>query len=92
MKHKNLVALSCELSDHVQDDELTKDIGTCIAAGGLYCLTPALTVWAGLNTAGQTKRAAAISLVFLFAAIGGIPGSYIYLAKEARRFDSALME
>nr|XP_018264739.1 uncharacterized protein I303_02918 [Kwoniella dejecticola CBS 10117]OBR86897.1 hypothetical protein I303_02918 [Kwoniella dejecticola CBS 10117] len=59
------------------------DVGTCIAAGGLYCLTPALTVWAGLNTAGQTKRAAAISIVFLFAAIGGIPGSYIYLAKEA---------
>ncbi|WRT63104.1 uncharacterized protein IL334_000007 [Kwoniella shivajii] len=67
--HKHLVALSY--------------VGTCIAAGGLYCLTPALTVWAGLNTAGQTKRAAAISIVFLFAAIGGIPGSYIYLAKEA---------
>nr|XP_019012051.1 uncharacterized protein I206_02889 [Kwoniella pini CBS 10737]OCF50832.1 hypothetical protein I206_02889 [Kwoniella pini CBS 10737] len=64
---------------------LTKftDVGTCIAAGGLYCLTPALTVWTGLNTAGQTKRAAAISIVFFFAAIGGIPGSYIYLAKEA---------
>ncbi|OCF75005.1 hypothetical protein I204_03853 [Kwoniella mangroviensis CBS 8886] len=59
------------------------DVGTCIAAGGLYCLTPALTVWTGLNTAGQTKRAAAISISFLFAAIGGIPGSYIYLAKEA---------
>ncbi|WWC91102.1 uncharacterized protein L201_006043 [Kwoniella dendrophila CBS 6074] len=69
VKHKHLVALSY--------------VGTCIAAGGLYCLTPALTVWAGLNTAGQTKRAAAISIVFLFAAIGGIPGSYIYLAKEA---------
>ncbi|WVW80169.1 hypothetical protein I302_102146 [Kwoniella bestiolae CBS 10118] len=69
VKHKHLVALSY--------------VGTCIAAGGLYCLTPALTVWTGLNTAGQTKRAAAISISFLFAAIGGIPGSYIYLAKEA---------
>jgi uncharacterized membrane protein YqgA involved in biofilm formation len=60
------------------------DIGTCIAAGGLYCLTPALTVWVGLNTAGQTKRAASISIVFFAAAIGGVPGSYIYIAKEAR--------
>jgi len=41
-------------------------------------------VWVGLNTAGQTKRAASISIVFFAAAIGGVPGSYIYIAKEAR--------
>lgn len=39
----------------------------------------------GLNTAGQTKRAASISIVFFAAAIGGVPGSYIYIAKEARK-------
>jgi hypothetical protein len=67
------------------------DIGTCIAAGGLYCLTPALTVWVGLNTAGQTKRAASISIVFFAAAIGGVPGSYIYIAKEARESPCTLL-
>lgn len=51
----------------------------------MYCLTPALTVWIGLNSAGQTKRAAAISIVFFAAAIGGVPGSYIYIASEARK-------
>jgi hypothetical protein len=70
-------------------DDSSIDVGTCIAAGGLYCLTPALTVWVGLNTAGQTKRAASISIVFFAAAIGGVPGSYIYIAKEARKFMSS---
>lgn len=62
------------------------DIGVCIGAGGLYCLTPAFTVWIALNSAGQTKRAAAIGIGVFFAGLGGIPGSNIYLAQEAREF------
>lgn len=49
-------------------------------------MTPAITVWVGLNTAGQTKRAASISIAFFAAAIGGVPGSYIYIAREAREW------
>lgn len=81
---KSLVALSCKSQVLYRGTADVADIATCIAAGGLYCLTPALTVWVGLNTAGQTKRAASISIAFFAAAIGGVPGSYIYIPSEAR--------
>jgi hypothetical protein len=82
--HKNLVALTCKL-EHLQwMTILTTDIGTCFAAGGLFCLSPACTVWAGLNTAGQTKRAIGISIVVVFSQFGGLVGSNIYLASEKR--------
>ncbi|ORY30195.1 major facilitator superfamily domain-containing protein [Naematelia encephala] len=67
--HKNLVPLSY--------------IGVCLAAGGVYCLSPSIAVWIGLNQAGQTKRAASIGLTIFIAQLGGIVGSNIYLTKEA---------
>ncbi|TYJ52658.1 hypothetical protein B9479_006750 [Cryptococcus floricola] len=67
--HKHLVALTY--------------IGVCLAAGGAYCLTPAYSAWAGLNSAGAGKRAAAISISVLWAQIGGVAGSNIFMAKES---------
>jgi hypothetical protein len=74
--HKNLIALTY--------------IGVSLAAGGLYCLSPCIAVWIGLNTAGQTKRAAAISITVVAAQLGGLAGSNIYIASEKRTsvFDS----
>jgi hypothetical protein len=53
-----------------------------LAAGGLYCLSPGYTVWVGLNTGGQTKRATAIALQVVAAQCGGLVGSNIYLTSE----------
>lgn len=60
------------------------DIGVSLAAGGLYCLSPGYTVWVGLNTGGQTKRATAIALQVVAAQCGGLVGSNIYLTSEKR--------
>ncbi|ODN76470.1 hypothetical protein L198_08065 [Cryptococcus wingfieldii CBS 7118] len=67
--HKNLTALAY--------------VGTCLAAGGAYCLNPAYASWVGLNSAGAGKRAIAISLAVLWAQIGGVAGSNIFMGKEA---------
>ncbi|WVQ83730.1 hypothetical protein IAT38_005874 [Cryptococcus sp. DSM 104549] len=70
--HKNLIALTY--------------IGVSFAAGGMYCLSPAITVWIGLNTAGSAKRAVAISITVVWVQLGGLVGSNIYIAKESPRY------
>ncbi|KAK4686269.1 hypothetical protein P7C73_g3857, partial [Tremellales sp. Uapishka_1] len=67
--HKHLVALSY--------------VGVCLGAMGLYPLVPAFTAWIGLNSAGPTKRAAAMGIVVFFGNAGGIAGSNIYIANQA---------
>lgn len=61
-------------------------VGVCLATGGLYCLTPSIIVWIGLNQAGQTKRAVSVGLVTLCSQLGGILGGNIYLAPEAPKY------
>jgi MFS family permease len=68
VKHKSLIPLSY--------------IGVCLATGGLYCLSPAIAVWVGLNQAGQTKRALSVGLATFIHQLGGILGSNIYLVSE----------
>ncbi|WVQ83331.1 hypothetical protein IAT38_005470 [Cryptococcus sp. DSM 104549] len=70
--HKNLIGLSY--------------VAVCLAAAGMYCLSPCIAVWIALNQAGATKRAASISITIFFSQLGGIVGSNIYLAKEAPRY------
>jgi hypothetical protein len=69
-RHKNLIPLAY--------------IGVCLATGGMYCLSPCIAVWIGLNQAGQTKRAMSVAMTILFSQFGGLVGSNIYLANEAR--------
>ncbi|RSH87143.1 hypothetical protein EHS25_003634 [Saitozyma podzolica] len=68
-RHKNLIPLAY--------------IGVCLATGGMYCLSPCIAVWIGLNQAGQTKRAMSVAMTILFSQFGGLVGSNIYLANEA---------
>jgi hypothetical protein len=80
--NKNLIPLTCESSYIII--ALMADIGCCFAAGGMYCLAPALATWMGLNTAGQAKRAAAIAFGVTATQFGGIVGSNIYISFQKR--------
>lgn len=66
---------------------LTADIGVTLAAGGMYCLAPAIATWISLNHAGQAKRAAAIAIGVFCTQLGGIMGSNIFLANEKRELN-----
>lgn len=55
-------------------------------AGGMLCLTPGLGAWVSLNTAGQSKRSAAIAMSVFFSQIGGVVGSNVFLTHQARKF------
>lgn len=87
VRYRSLVPLTCmwlHLPEICCISADIADIGVSLAAGGLYCLSPCIAVWIGLNTAGQTKRAAAISITVVAAQLGGLAGSNIYLTSERR--------
>ncbi|KIV79946.1 hypothetical protein PV11_07485 [Exophiala sideris] len=57
--------------------------GVFLVVGGLYPISPAVTAWVALNTAGSTKRAVAIGSMISFSQLGGIMGSNIYISTES---------
>ena len=61
------------------------DAGCMIACIGFYPLTPMYNVILALNNAGQSKRGAALGGCLVFTQMGGVVGSNIYLAPEARQ-------
>lgn len=46
--------------------------GLFLMAGGLYCLSPAVSAWIALNTAGDMKRATSMALMISFSQLGGV--------------------
>lgn len=50
--------------------------GIFLMAGGLYCLSPAVSAWIALNTAGDMKRAVSMALMISIGQLGGV--SFLY--------------
>ena len=48
--------------------------GIFLMAGGLYCLSPAVSAWTALNTAGDMKRAVSMALMISIGQLGGVSG------------------
>jgi hypothetical protein len=57
--------------------------GLCFAITGVYTMAPCYCAWVPNNTAGRTKRAAAIAMSFIFTNTGGIVSTWIYPKKDA---------
>jgi sugar phosphate permease len=49
--------------------------GIFLMAGGLYCLSPAVSAWIALNTAGDMKRAVSMALMISIGQLGGVSSS-----------------
>ncbi|KAM0437827.1 hypothetical protein ACHAPT_002192 [Fusarium lateritium] len=60
--------------------------GVVLACVGLYPITPGANAWTVNNLAGRTKAAMGIAYMIAIGNSGGIPGSYIYLQREAPRY------
>ncbi|KAM0748431.1 MFS general substrate transporter [Meredithblackwellia eburnea MCA 4105] len=56
------------------------------AAAGLYGAAPCYIAFLGVNTAGQSKRAAALGIQTMIGTLGGALGSNIYLSKQAPKY------
>ncbi|KAI1255011.1 hypothetical protein MGN70_003074 [Eutypa lata] len=56
--------------------------GIFFMAAGLYCISPAVSAWIALNTAGDMKRAVSMGLMISMSQLGGIVSSNIFLSRE----------
>lgn len=56
---------------------------TCIAVTGCYFACPLITTWGNNNTAPAGRRAMVSAFLITIGNMGGIVGSFMYLAREA---------
>ena len=71
--------------------EITSNVGlcyfaVCLACAGLYPISPGVNTWTVTNLAGPTKKAQGAAYMIALGNIGGIIGSYMFIADEAPRY------
>lgn len=67
-----------------------KLVGVFLAIGTNYCVVPASAAFLANNIAGHGKRGVAVSMQWIWSAIGGIIGSNIFREKDAPTYRPGL--
>ncbi|KAG4252881.1 hypothetical protein FPRO03_08330 [Fusarium proliferatum] len=73
-------------SSNIEDNIAVCYFAVCLACFGMYPILPGVNAWNVANTPDPAKRSVNIGLLVCVGNIGGLIGSYIYLAREAPRY------
>ncbi|QGI77157.1 unnamed protein product [Fusarium fujikuroi] len=71
---------------NIEDNIAVCYFAVCLACFGMYPILPGVNAWNVANTPDPAKRSVNIGLLVCVGNIGGLIGSYIYLAREAPRY------
>jgi len=77
-----LFAKAAEIADNI----VLCYFAVCLACFGMYPILPGVNAWNISNLAGSTKRAIGIGYLICAGNIGGLIGSYIYIADEKPKY------